>query len=277
MSFEPQSHLNHRAHLFPDCVAVRGANRSAIYDLTRGDIIVFGSGYLEVLSALMRYRLDYVLKAAGESGKLSDCMKFLNLLWDSEFIFFAARAGCESKMPEERRTACRVENAIVDCFEIVHNFKSILEQLNILGCQFIEIRCFSTILTPPAIRSLLCHAYDTSIRGVELILKSDPNYREQDYIRLLEAEPIITRLTVHSSPNAKQVSIDLGDQYLSTKKRLAQVYFVKQEITSELHCGIISEGSLSKPTPAAFFINKTANGCLSRKVSIDATGRVSRT
>jgi SPASM domain peptide maturase of grasp-with-spasm system len=53
-----------------------------------------------------------------------------------------------------------------------------------------------------------------------------------------------------------------------------QIRMVTQQVSSEMHCGVISLNSLNAPSVANFFETKLFNGCLNKKVSIDSSGEI---
>ncbi|HET8701089.1 MAG TPA: grasp-with-spasm system SPASM domain peptide maturase, partial [Nitrococcus sp.] len=124
------------------------------------------------------------------------------------------------------------------------------------------------------LRGILSLTYHTSIQGIELILKYDPRNTDEAYIEFIESVPIVSRLTVHCAPTAKELVATFGCSDESKASLVKKVAMIEQRITSEHHCGVINTGSLTPPTGTVFFENRFYNGCLNRKISIDAEGYI---
>jgi len=53
-----------------------------------------------------------------------------------------------------------------------------------------------------------------------------------------------------------------------------EVLFTRQVIDSEKHCGVITPSYLNAPTVSNYVESRRFNGCLNRKISIDARGEI---
>ncbi len=152
--------------------------------------------------------------------------------------------------------------------------KKIATELDDLACPFVQIRCFSHLLSPGAITNILKCMAHTSIQAVELILKYDAGVRDEAYIQLVASNPLISDLILHTAPEARTLAVDYGcdaeaGQYIRKEIRLCI-----QELDSAKHCGLISLNHLSAPTVNNFYENKLFNGCLNRKIAVDVQGLI---
>lgn len=274
MSIDLNENLDTYLQLYADCIPVKGASRSAIYDLTRNEIILFPSNYYEVLEYLTSDKIGVLLNCLGSEKEKALIIKFIDFLDQNELIIFLRDTSMFPRIEERWEMPAIVQNAIIDINTIIHDFGKIFSELDGLGCQFVQIRSFSNLLKLENLYEILSVARHKSIKSVELILKYDINISDEAYIKLVEDHPIVVSLTIHSSPNERNLMVtyecneELG--YSISK----EIRFVSQIIDSQIHCGIITIKTLNPPSVSNYFETKLYNGCLNGKVSIDALGEI---
>lgn len=255
--------------LFADCIPVRGAHQSALYDLTRREIITFPSDYYPVLSTLQGKRIGDLLATKRSEPNGDRIFEFLEFLDDNELILLVADIAEFPPIENEWDFPGRVQNAIIDIDATLHDFRKIFDQLSSLGCQHVQIRSFSNLLSLEECRSILNAAGHKTIVGIELILKHEDGLTDETYVIFVQQNLMVTALTIHSAPQSQFVPVDRLDG-----EPTGGIRFTSQKIDSKKHCGIISEKYLTLPTVESFFEAKSFNGCMNRKVSIDAHGEI---
>jgi SPASM domain peptide maturase of grasp-with-spasm system len=259
-------------NLFSDCVPVKGAKRSSICDLTRGNIFLFQSEYFEVLKYILTDRIENILRNI-DSVERDFVVKFINLLYENEFISFQEYPSIFPQLNEHWEWHSRIQNAIIDVKEKNHDYERIFDELDDLGCEFVQLRFFSNNISLLELKKIISFAKNKSIESVEVILKYDSSISDNEYISFIENEPIIVNFILHSSPLERIIKINFGlDE--SMKLVFRNINLVSRVIDSELHCGIISLKNLTPPSTATFLENKIRNGCLNGKVSIDCRGEI---
>ena len=261
-------------HLFADCIAVRGAAKSAFCDLNRHEIISFPSEYYPVLENLLSDTIGVLLAEISSDPNRERILGFLDFLDDNELIMLVDDKSAFPPITEGWDFPAEVQNAIVDVSTVLHDFEKIFEELSALGCHHVQIRCFTDLLTLSACGPLLEKAQHKSILTIELILKYEEGMPDEAYVKFVEDRPMIAALAVHSSPRAKRVLVDFAHPEFSDSVPLKEVRFTSQVIDSEVHCGLITQKHLTAPSVATFFEAKLFNGCLNRKISIDAGGNI---
>lgn len=266
--------LDKYLHLYADCICVKGASNSAIYDLTNSAIIFFQSDFYEVLQYLVGDRIGIVLEKIESAKTKKLVIEFIDFLEKHELITFLDDTSSFPSIEEKWEIPAIVQNAIIDLDTIFHDFDKIFSELDELGCQFVQIRCFSNLLNIEKLNEILFRARHKSIESVELILKYDEVINDKIYIDLVEENPIIASLTIHSAPQEKNLTIKYGCNDNLSPLVAKEIYFVTQTIDSQIHCGVIAVKHLNAPNVANFFETKLYNGCLNRKVSIDALGEI---
>lgn len=270
--FDPDLLGEHYLRLFSDCILVQGTAWSAIYDLTRGEIIRFRTEYYAVLKHLTRGKLADQLEPLSEPSQRAKVVEFVEYLLENELIHATRSPEAFPAIEEFWDAPGILQNAVIDVDQEMHDFAGVFAQLDDLGCRVVQIRGFSRLLGLSALERIVPLARHKSIECLELIIRHEADRSDHDYARFVSDHPMVVHLVVHSAPEDREVvspfDCKVPDE-LSIKIR-----FTTQQIDSEQHCGVITLGTLSSPSPTTFFENRLYNGCLNRKIAIDAKGRI---
>lgn len=156
--------------LFATCVAVRGARNSAIYDLNRLRLIAFPTPYLDLLEELQQLSVEQVLHARAASGDADQASAFIDYLLEAEVASFVKDTDAFPALVKEWDCPSIIENAIIDIDDTIHDFRACIAELDGLGCEFLQIRAYSTAFALDHIRTIVVAATSTSIRSVEFML-----------------------------------------------------------------------------------------------------------
>lgn len=269
-----KENLDKYVHMHADCIPVKGVSQSAVYDLTRGEIVLFPSAYFETLKRFKKEKLGILLEAMESEKDKTYMIAFIEFLLENELVTFLEDPTLFPAIEEAWDIPCVIQNAIIDVNEIVHDFGKIFQELDAVGCQFVQLRSFSNVLKVADLDCILSLAYHKSMQGVELLLKYDPAIADQEYLTLVENQPIIANVTIHSSPQEMDLITSFGYTGELSHWVEKEVNFITESIEAHTHCGIINLRSLSAPSVNSFFENKLYNGCLNRKVSVDAFGEI---
>ncbi len=88
MSLHLEQYYNNYACLYADCIPVKGAKRSALYDLTRNEIVLFPTAYYSMLEYLFSDRIQQLLDGL-ESEEEKQCfLDFIDFLNEQEVLLF---------------------------------------------------------------------------------------------------------------------------------------------------------------------------------------------
>ncbi len=256
-----------------DCIPVKGASKSAIYDLTRGELFTFPTTYYGLLQELRYARVEDVLVNIRDHEEGEQIAQFLNFLDENDFLLIVADPSEFPPLEEKWDFPGLIQNAIIDVATQLHDFSRLLADLSSLGCQHLQVRAFTDLLTLEQCSLLLAKVRNTSIVGVELLLRYDGSTDEQ-YGELVRCHPVITAFTVHSALQSRLLEVDHIHPSMQASYPLREVRFVRQEIVSANHCGQITPEYLTLPSVSSFFEAKTFNGCLNRKICVDAQGEI---
>jgi SPASM domain peptide maturase of grasp-with-spasm system len=257
-----------------DCMPVKGATRSVLCDLTRNELIFFPSEYYEVLEYLTSDKIGPLLEALGSTEEKDLVLDFILFLDQHELITFLKDPACFPPIAEGWDIPAVIHNAIIDVDALHHDFGRIFGELDALGCQYVQIRSFSALLQPADLYPILAAAQHKSIQGVEVLLRYHPATSDADYIQLVEDQPILSNLTIHGAPAPRTLLVDYGCDEESGRYIRKQIHLVTQNIDSQQHCGVVTVQHLNAPTVENFFETRLFNGCLNRKVAVDAAGEI---
>jgi SPASM domain peptide maturase of grasp-with-spasm system len=258
--------------LFADCVLVRGAARSAIYDLGRNKLVSFSSAYHDLILRLNGRSLEAASADLESDEQRAGLQRLVAWLIANEFGAWTRDATAFPAIRTEWRASSVIHNAIVDVRSVQHDFASLFCELDALGCEFVQIRAYSTLLSIAELDAIAAHAEHRSLRGVEILLPHDPTaYPDAALLNFVVRRRIVSKLIVHSSPEDRvlTVSDDIPDS--ATRRH---VYFIADRISGASHCGQISPRTLSAPSTPLFTELQRHNGCLNGKISIDEQGRI---
>jgi len=262
----------HVFRLFANCKLVNGMRYSAIYDLHRHTLFRFDSAYYSLLSA-----------SASDEG-ISDntfhsldalerekCISVLEFLERQELGHFTNTSDGKDLLPlsEYWDSPNTVTNALVDIDSYIHDFPSIIRELNSLNCRSLQIRSFSDSVTPKYLAEILTLVSCSTIYNVNFVVRWSPSWEHVDWRSLFTTYRNLLFIQIHSSPYSRRIDEtiieELADRY---------VLFGTSPISNESCCGKISKGSLSVPTARLYSELRTFNGCLNRKVAIRSDGQI---
>lgn len=254
--------------LFPSCVPVKGATNSAIYDLSRHRLIMFPSAYFDVLINLDRTVIEESIVRLGWESNRAKIKDLVRYLLESEVAFLTSDPSRFPAFDEQTVSPSLIHNALIDVDAVLHDFDSLLTQLDSLGCEYVQVRCFSSIIGPVEAAQIATAARDTSIRSVELLTRYDRGVSDGRWITALQENKIISRLILHSAPSNTLLPISESE----SDERVLEC--VAAEIRSAAACGAIQLSDLCAPSISVYLEAKQFNGCLNKKIGISADGSI---
>src|SRR5579862_2159367 len=107
-------HSNLFLQLFADCIPVRGAARSAFYDLTRHEIILFPTGYYFLLEDMLGKRIGDLLERAHSDPNRERIIGFLDFLDENELIMLVDDTAEFPAIANSWDFPGLVQNAVID-------------------------------------------------------------------------------------------------------------------------------------------------------------------
>ncbi|RLJ80215.1 grasp-with-spasm system SPASM domain peptide maturase [Pedobacter alluvionis] len=256
---------DHYISLFACCLIVKGASRATIVDIQRGSYIFIPLEIASLLSSENKSSINDLLIPYSTEDQ-SEIIIFFQHLIDQEYAFYTMEPELFPEISKEFKVHNLITNAILD-FDADSDYEvaNVILQLENMGCQTIEIRCFQIL--PISIISNLIFLIQNGlgvVRNVQLLICYDRTVQESKYADLLNKVSRLTSITIHSSP------INESHPFQEETKR---INYIKQKVSNETHCGYISPGyfTINKST---FLESQSYNSCLNRKISIDVKGNI---
>ncbi len=251
--------------LFPNCIPIKGVKRSIIYDLQRSTYdFIPNSLYIILNKHNRKSSIDDIKKEYNyEYNEIID--EYFNFLEKKEYIFYSNEPYLFPKINFEWDFPAHITNAIIDLNkESVYDFQNIFSDLDILGCQAIEIRFFD-VVTFEFIDKILFYTLYGRIRNIELILKYSHDFKEDKLLELCKKHKRINSISIHSSQERNTSKFIEDEQVI--------LNYTTEILLDNTHCGIINH-QYFMVNIELFSESKNYNSCLNRKIGIDINGEI---
>ncbi|MBT9395462.1 hypothetical protein KLP40_20020 [Hymenobacter sp. NST-14] len=186
--------------LYAHNLVVRGATRSAIYDLQRQTIIPIPSILHSILTHLKQYpwRETQRIFASRNEALFGQYMQFL---LDRELGFFVSSPACFPALDLQWHSPHHIQNAVVSYAFRDYDLEDVLSQLDALHCRHLELQlnlgshCWEDVL--PFFQQL----QTTGFLSVNVVLAySAAGPSEQQLAELYQQCGKIQHILVHSAP-----------------------------------------------------------------------------
>lgn len=249
--------------LYACCLPVRGAVRSTICDVQRGDYHFIPNAMVEILTTYRDLTLKQLreLVDAGEHATLDEYFAFLE---ERELGMWTTEPASFPELNLYWEVPSAITNAIVDVDEgSSHDWADLIRQLSDLGCQALQIRVFCD-LSLDVLDAALGETLHGPLRSIDLLLKWTPCHDLESLRTFVTKHRRIAQVTVHSAPE-NQIHKAFVDS--------ANLVYASQVVASHEHCGQVRPAYFTTGT-AHFLESLQFNNCLNRKVSVDAAGEI---
>lgn len=275
MDIEALVSRSREQYVFPysDCVPVQGAAASAIYDLTRGRISTFQSAYHPFFALFREHRLGEILDTVSADDRAA-LLDFLAFLFDNEYACMMDDPSPFTAISWSWAAPCVIQDAIIDVDTQHHDYGKIVAELDALGCPHLQLRSYSPHFGARELIALARLCQGTSIQTLDAILAHDPAQSDDDYTAAVTASRIVSSVIVHSSDRERRILVDCGAQGSAAALAAVEIRFTTKALESCMDCGTITTKELLAPSTPTFSELHHFNGCLNRKVAVDASGQV---
>lgn len=249
--------------LYANCLPVRGARRSAIFDVQRGRIRFIPNALYKLLSDEVPISQSAApadeVEAESNDATIAEYFAVLTRegygMWTDEPERFPP-LNLEWRRPEA------ITNALIDVDRSSgHNWPKIRRELDAAGCIALELR-FYDVFSLEGIALILSIFAGSKLRHISMLVCYSENVSESDLETFCRQWPVISSIWVHSSPRVAAKTLDTQ----------ARIHFTKQILSIE-SCGHVSMASMAVNL-VHFTEARRGNSCLNRKVGIDVDGQV---
>ncbi|MGM9512565.1 grasp-with-spasm system SPASM domain peptide maturase [Larkinella sp. GY13] len=247
--------------LYACCLLIKGSRRSLINDGQRNIFYFIPNSLYLILVNDKNKSYEEILAKYDEKDHITIC-EYFTFLHQNELLFWCKKEELELFPDIELRweSPAVITNAIIDINgQSYYDFCSLFQELEQLGCKYIQVRCY-TLKLLKFFEDVLCELEDRRILSIELIIKSSSEIDINNLINLVRRFPRIQNIIIHSAES----NVVLKEYKLS---------WVKQTVTDHSHCGLISPNYFSTNLNT-FTESQKHNTCLNRKISIDVNGEI---
>jgi len=249
--------------LFPDCMHVKGLNRSIICDLSRNKTKFIPNELHAILEKYNGSKISSILDDYDESDH-ETITEYFEFLFENDFIFFTETPVLFPSIELEYKTAFEITNAIIDFNNSVYDLKKVFSELENLCCKHIQLRFFSLVHIVKLENIIqMLNDQNSIIQNIQIFMPYTNENTKNNLVELVQKNGRISSVIVF---NAKE------NEVLNVKYQ-GKLIFVEKNITDERSCGIIH--------PKNFAINvnnyiesQKYNSCLNKKISIDTKGYI---
>ncbi len=201
--------------LFAECIPVKGAARSVIYDLPRNSYTLIPNALYDILTQQEGATLSQ-LKSDYDAEDQQTIDEYFQMLQDNEYIFFCDKdeLALFPKLPEEWDYAGDISNAIVELPMERQLLSKAIRELEQLGCRHIQFRSLQT-LDADILSFVLNEVSTRDIDTIEVISKTDHTMDTESFKRIFAANPRLRTWILYGAESTAATNIDdMGRQNL---------------------------------------------------------------
>lgn len=262
--------------VYADCIPVKGIKNATITDLTRGTIEIFPATFYTFFDCFKESKIDEIYNMT-EPEAHTELTSFIDFLIEKEYGMFVDDPGLFPELELRWESPEIINNAIIDIRNQKHNFANIFEQLNNLGCAYVQIRSFENLYSLSELSSILKLAEESTLKSIDLIIRYNPDYSDQDYMDLFQDHILVASMFIHAAPENRILDVNFGyheDNPLLKNAIYREIHFLSENINGAYHCGVIDSKYFSIGDTHNFMHNLLFNSCLNKKISIDEHGQI---
>jgi SPASM domain peptide maturase of grasp-with-spasm system len=250
-------------NLFANCIPVKGYKRSIICDLQRQQYkFIPNSLFFLLQNEFSKMPVNDIF----EKYENKIVNEYIEFLLENEFVFWSDKES-RKRFPElnlEWDFPALISNSIIDIKEKKYRFKNLFNQLENLGCKYIQIRFFKKQRISE-IDQIIKELEGSIIKSVQLLIPFSADMQINKIIGLTKKHLRINSILINGAPFERIIE--------RTKGTNAFIFFRKQEFNSCHDCGSIKCSSFL-PSLKLFSEAQNYNTCLNRKLSIDENGQI---
>jgi SPASM domain peptide maturase of grasp-with-spasm system len=252
--------------LFACCIPVKGAERSVICDVQRGEVNLIPNDLLEILIDHSNQNVEQIKTIYGEDNK-EVIDEYFDFLIKKEYGFWCDELELRLFPPInlQYETPFHITNVIWDVDESSSfDMESVILELENLGCIDLQVRFFCLTSLDYLLR--LCELFENKrVKSIHLILKYNLSIDKDEYVKICKKYLRICAITIHSAPKNESIDLKIDNNTF--------IAFTQQVISDVSHCGVIDSRYFIANLPL-FTEAQKHNTCLNRKISIDVNGEI---
>ncbi|SDF26350.1 grasp-with-spasm system SPASM domain peptide maturase [Cellulophaga baltica] len=256
--------LNQSCLLYSNCIPVKGAKKSIVFDLQNQTFFNIPNDLYNILKDHRGKSIEEI-KSVYDNKYDNIIDNYFKILIKNNVAFFTITPELFPEIKLNFFNPFEITNAIVDIgISSSYNINKVFLQLSELHCKYIQIRIFRDS-DEKDLRSILNYFNEikSNTIGLDLFIPYNEGLEEL-YHLLFEDYPRLNSIIVYSSPYKKNIIPKGHSKYL---------IYTSLSINSEKHCGLIDK-SLFSINMKNFSEAQSFNSCLNGKISIDKNGEI---
>ena len=251
--------------LFANCIPVRGARRSLLCDLQTGRLKLIPNSLFEVLTE-HKDRPPEDIKAAYQHQFDTELDEYFAFLVGQGWGFWCEEPESFPDLDLSYDIPERITNAVIDSDRSSkHDYVSLIDQLEDLGCKHIQFRFFDPVPLSE-IEKVAEASRNRRLRGIELLAPFGPEFEDREQLtEWCRRYPRIVAFTLTGAPAY------LLEHTSPTSKFMGLLVYHPDKVHDHTCCGVIDKAYFTVSMPT-FTEALHFNSCLNRKISVDAKG-----
>jgi len=212
---------------FAECFLVKGPLRTAIYDLCRNKYKFIPNDLANMIEQFEGKTLAEVKDFYGVENE-AIVNKYFDLLEKGEYIFWCDADEVElfPKIELSWDYPAHISNVIIDIdTHSTHDLQMLFEQIEQLGCRYIQFRSF-TEKSLPFWEQVLKGLSTTAFKAIEIITKYTPEFTFENVKELYDKNMRIHTFIIHSSPEY------FFQEKTEESPSIERIAFIEEEINS---------------------------------------------
>lgn len=185
--------------LYSHNIAVKGSDKSAIYNLHKGRITFVPGSLIEIIEALRHNSIGGLREQISSDADREQYDKYLQFLERNHLGMFLSNPEQFPPMDKQWMVPYEVMTAVLeyDCKDRKYDLERTLRELDGIGCNFLEIRVFDTDMS--FLRKVLEGLSFSGIRSISLLLEYVPDI-EQELGDLFDKNEKLECILVFNAP-----------------------------------------------------------------------------
>src|SRR3972149_1382535 len=249
--------------LYANCIPVKGAKRSIICDLQLGRYKFIPNILFEILTKHRNFPLEKIKKSYNHTFDRG-IDTYLKLLTDDEWGFYTNDPDVFPKMDLKWDFPGLISNAIIDVDkDSNHNYNTIFDQLDSLGCTALQIR-FLYNIDLVFLEKILNRTNNGNLSYIEIYLKYNSTLQISEIKKILIKNIRVRLIYIYGAGKNELIEFD---------SNLGRIFFIRESISFSSHCGYVNDDYF-QVNVSLFTESQKFNTCLNRKVTIDYKGQI---
>ena len=262
------SNFGRKYSLNPTAILVDGYSRGLICDLDRNKYFLIPKSLYSILADSLIHTIHDCIEKHGNSDKeiIDTIIEYYEYLLTNNLIFFTNFPEYYTSLNLLWDFPGVISNAIIDITNTsiyIDYPEIIVNQLDKLGCRFVQLRFFAT-LDSVNIDQIVNSFSKSTVENLDLFIPYQENIIS-NIENFISKYPRINSIVVYNYP--------IHESYNPINEiGRGKLFTYPYEITN-LHCGVVKPFYF-KTTIFLFTESQHHNSCLNRKISIDTEGNI---